>query len=81
MKKSRVLVLAHEDLIPPDTDKGVDDAAMLNCQTEYDVCVTLREAGHDIRVLGLRYDLGALRKTSWNGNRTLHSTCSRNFTM
>lgn len=63
MKKLRILVLAHEDLIPPDHAADLDESAMLDCQTEYDVCVTLREAGHDVRVLGLRYDLGVLRKT------------------
>ncbi|MCZ6560469.1 MAG: D-alanine--D-alanine ligase [Gammaproteobacteria bacterium] len=63
MRRFRVLVLVHEDLVPPDSDQGVDDKAMLDCQTEYDVCATLREAGHDVRVLGLRYDLGVLRKT------------------
>ena len=63
MRRFRVLVLVHEDLVPPDNNQGVDDKAMLDCQTEYDVCATLREAGHDVRVLGLRYDLGVLRKT------------------
>ena len=69
MKKLRILVLAHEDLIPPDHDRGMDESAMLDCQTEYDVCATLREAGHGVTVLGLRYDLGALLKHRLSAKR------------
>jgi D-alanine-D-alanine ligase len=61
MKRLRVLVLLHEDLVPPDDpgDVAVETAAW---KTEYDVVTTLRDLGHDVRPLGVRSDLGVIRK-------------------
>jgi D-alanine-D-alanine ligase len=61
-KRLRVLVLVHEDLVPPETLDGYSDKEMQEWKTEYDVVTTLREMGHDVRPLGVRDDLGKIRK-------------------
>jgi len=55
MKKLRVLVLMHESLVPPDTLAGYTPQQIEEWKTEYDVMAFLREAGHEVRALGL-YD-------------------------
>jgi D-alanine-D-alanine ligase len=61
MKALRVLVLVHEDLVPPDDPP---EAALETAEwkMEYDVVSTLRELGHQVRPLGVRSDLGVIRK-------------------
>ena len=61
MKKRRVLVLVHSDLVPPDSLEGHDEKAIREWKTEYDVVSTLRNMGHDARPLGVSDDLGAIR--------------------
>ena len=61
-KKLRVLVLMHEDLVPPDTLDGYTDKQIQEWKTEFDVVHTLREMGHDVRPLGVWDDLGKIRK-------------------
>src|SRR5678815_1468647 len=60
MKKLRVLVLVHDYLVPPDDITGVD-LATADWKTEYDVTNALRELGHEVRVLGVKDDLGVIR--------------------
>jgi len=60
MKKLKVLVLMHEDLIPPADATGVD-LVTAEWRTEYDVVTALREIGHEVRPLGLKSDLEAIR--------------------
>jgi D-alanine-D-alanine ligase len=60
MKKLRVLVLMHEDLVPPDDLNGQDPASA-EWKTEYDVVSTLRKLGHEVRPLGVKSDLGVIR--------------------
>jgi len=60
MKKLRVLVLMHEDLVPPENPGDVD-LATVAWKTEYDVVTTLREMGHEVRPLGVRSDLDVIR--------------------
>ena len=62
MKPLRVLVLMHEDLVPPGSVEGIDLAAA-QWKTEYDVVSTLREMGHEVRPLGVQHDLGVIRQT------------------
>ena len=62
MKKSlRVLALVDEDLVPPEDTEGIDT---LNApwKTEFDVIETLREEGHEVRVLGLGAELAPIRR-------------------
>ena len=60
-RKLRILVLMHEDLVPPDTIEGLSDKEIAPWKTEYDVLVTLQEIGHEARPLGVASDLGVIR--------------------
>ncbi|MGH7256727.1 MAG: D-alanine--D-alanine ligase family protein, partial [Nitrospirales bacterium] len=62
MKKLRTLVLMHEDLIPPDTPPAGVDLASVDWKTEFDVVTTLRGMGHEVKPLGVRNDLGVIRR-------------------
>jgi D-alanine-D-alanine ligase len=58
----RILVLVHEDLVPPDSVEGFSDKEILEWKSEFDVVSTLREMGHDVKPLGVSDDLGKIRK-------------------
>ena len=62
MKKLRVTVLMHEDLVPPDSMEGYTDKQILEWKTEFDVLHTLRDMGHDAEPVGVRDDLSVMRK-------------------
>lgn len=62
MKKLRILVLMHEDLVPPDTIEGLSDEEILNFKSEYDVCAGLEALGHDVFPQGVSDDLGLIRR-------------------
>ncbi len=62
MKNLRILVLMHEDLVPPESLDGYTPKEILNWKTEYDVCATLREMGHQVQPLGVWDDLGKIRE-------------------
>ena len=66
MRKKRVLVLMHEDLVPPDDIAGKSDAEIIEYKTEYDVVTGLREHGHEVQPLGLYDDLTPLRRAVQN---------------
>jgi D-alanine-D-alanine ligase len=61
MKKLRVLVLVHPDLLPPDSSKGYSEQEINEWKTEYDVVRTLRRAGHEVRPLGVHDELKPIR--------------------
>jgi len=61
-KKLRILVLMHESLVPPDTIEGLSEKEIAPWKTEYDVVVTLKDLGHEVRPLGVGSDLGVLRR-------------------
>jgi len=56
MRKLRVMVLMHQDLVPPDDPEGADLASVA-WKTEFDVLTTLRDLGHHVTALGVRDDL------------------------
>ena len=60
VKKLRVLALVHDHLVPPDDTTGID-ILEAEWKMEYDVIETLREIGHEVRVLGIHDDLGGIR--------------------
>jgi D-alanine-D-alanine ligase len=60
MKRLRILVLMHEDLVPPDHLNG-HDLKTVEWRTEYDVVSTLRKLGHEVQPLGVKNDLGVIR--------------------
>jgi D-alanine-D-alanine ligase len=66
MRKKRVLVLMHEDLVPPDDIAGRPAAEILEYKTEYDVVTGLRDLGHEVQPLGLYDDLAPLRRAIQN---------------
>src|ERR1700691_2519672 len=61
MKRLRVLVLVHPDLLPPDSSKGYTEQQISEWKTEYDVVTTLRRAGHDVKPLGVHDELKPIR--------------------
>ncbi|ANM30840.1 D-alanine--D-alanine ligase [Acidobacteria bacterium Mor1] len=61
-RKRRVLVLMHEDLVPPESIEGLSDKEIAPFKTEYDVVVTLEEIGHEVKPLGVGSDLGVIRR-------------------
>jgi D-alanine-D-alanine ligase len=61
MKRLRVLVLVHPDLIPPESSKGYTEQEKNLWKTEYDVVTTLRAAGHEVRPLGVHDELKPIR--------------------
>ena len=60
-RRLRVLVLLHEDLIPPESTEGMSDAEIDDFRCEYDVVTTLHELKHEVRVLGVGEDIAAVR--------------------
>jgi len=61
MKRLRVLVLVHPELVPPDSLKGHTEQEINEWKTEYDVVSTLRAAGHEVRPLGVENELKPIR--------------------
>jgi D-alanine-D-alanine ligase len=62
VKKVRVLALVHDHLVPPEDTTGID-VLEAEWKMEYDVIETLREVGHEVRVLGIHDDLSGVRST------------------
>ena len=60
MKKTRILALVHDHLVPPTDTTGIDTREA-EWKMEYDVIETLRERGHEVSVLGIHDDLMPIR--------------------
>jgi D-alanine-D-alanine ligase len=60
VKKIRILALVHDHLVPPADTTGID-VLEAEWKMEYDVIETLRESGHEVRVVGLHDDLREIR--------------------
>jgi len=52
-KKLRIIVLVHEDLVPPDSLAGMGAKEKLEVKTEFDVVSTLKTMGHEVHTIGL----------------------------
>lgn len=67
MKRLRVLALMHPDLIPPESRDGYTEREQSAWKTEFDVVSTLRDLGHEVRILGLLDELHPIREVveSW----------------
>ena len=61
--KRRILALVHQHLVPPEDTTGID-ILEAEWKMEYDVIETLREQGHEVRVLGVHDDLTGIRPTA-----------------
>ena len=62
MKKLRVLVLMHEDLVPPESLEGLPDKEAARLKPEFDVVTALRDLGHEVEPLGMLDNLGVVRR-------------------
>ena len=62
MRRRRVAVLCHEDLVPPDSTEGHSPQEIASWKTEFGVVDTLRELGHDVHVRGVSDDLVPIRR-------------------
>ncbi|MDX1481295.1 MAG: hypothetical protein R3315_06455 [Woeseiaceae bacterium] len=62
MKRRRILLMVHPQLIPPDDIDGLTEKEIDVFRCEYNVCSTLRELGHEVRVIGIWDSLAELRK-------------------
>ncbi len=59
-KKLRIIVLVHEDLVPPDSLDGWSDKDKAAVKTEFDVTSTLKKMGHDVYPVGLYNQLNVI---------------------
>ena len=62
MKRLRVIVLVHEDLVPPASAEGLSEKELQPVKTELAVANALRELGHEVQVLGVLDDLMPIRR-------------------
>jgi len=61
MRKLRVLALMHPELVPPEDAAEKSEQERFDWKTEWDVCRTLREIGHEVRALGVQDELLPIR--------------------
>ena len=59
-KKFRIIVLVHQDLVPPDSLDGLSDKEKLEIKTEFDVTSTLKKMGHEVYPIGLYNQLNVI---------------------
>src|ERR1051325_11882559 len=59
-KKLRVMVLCHEDLVPPDSIEGLTPKEVAPYKTEWDVISTLKKIGHEVYPVGVYNNLGVI---------------------
>jgi len=63
MKRYRILLMVHEQLVPPDDITGLTDQEIDVFRSEYNVYAALTNLGHDVRPLGIYDRLSELRET------------------
>ena len=61
MKKLRVMVLMHKELLPPDSLEGKTRKEIDEWRTEYDVVSTLKQCGHEVLELGVGDEISPIR--------------------
>jgi D-alanine-D-alanine ligase len=59
-KKLRVIVLCHEDLVPPDRIDDLTTKEIAPFKTEWDVISTLKKMGHEVSPVGVYNNLGVI---------------------
>jgi D-alanine-D-alanine ligase len=62
VKKLRVLILTQHDLVPPEDPAPEADVAVARWKTDYDVRNTLRDLGHEVRIVGHDDSLDDVRR-------------------
>jgi len=63
MRSKRVLLITHEDLVPPESIEGLSEKEIHEIRTEYDVYSSLYNLGHKVRILGISDRSLQLRNT------------------
>ena len=53
MRRSKILLMVHESLVPPQDAAEKTEEERHEWRTEYDVLSTLRDLGHDVQVIGI----------------------------
>ena len=61
-KKLRVLVLMHEDFVPPDNVKSLSESEFHRIKTESDILGALADLGHEAKPLGVRDAVTPIRR-------------------
>ncbi len=61
VKSKRIVVMVHEDLVPPEHRDDAPPPEKQAYRTEHDVISTLTEIGHQVQVVGLYEELSPLR--------------------
>jgi len=62
MRKLRIVVLVREGLVPPESMEGYTEEEIAEWKAEYDVVVTLKDMGHDVRAVGVFDELAPIRR-------------------
>ena len=62
MKRLRILVLMHEDLVPPASIEGLSEKQFQPFRTEWHVIAGLGALGHEVHQIGVHDDLRPLRE-------------------
>ena len=63
MKRYRILLMTHKDLVPPETVEGLTEKEVDEVRTEYNVYSTLYNMGHEVIRVGVYDSLRELRET------------------
>jgi len=63
MKRYRILLMTHEQLVPPESIEGLTENEIDPFRSEYGVYASLFNLGHKVRVLGVGDRLADLRET------------------
>jgi D-alanine-D-alanine ligase len=60
LRKIRILVLMHDDLVPPDSIVGLTDEQIAPWKTEFDIIAGLEALGHEYEPIGVSTDITPL---------------------
>jgi D-alanine-D-alanine ligase len=61
-RRLRVMVLLHEDFMPPDSLEGFSEKEISKWKTEYDVMTCLQDLKHEVQPVGVHDNLRVLRE-------------------
>ena len=62
MRRLRIVVLTHEDLVPPGSMEGLGEKEVQTFKREHGVVEALLQLGHQVVVLGVSDDLMPIRR-------------------
>jgi len=62
VKRRRILLMVHPQLMPPEDIDGLSEKEIDEFRCEYNIYSTLRELGHEVRVIGILDQLNELRE-------------------